>query len=308
MAIRQCPQCGAAVDAADATLATTCAFCDSPLVDGSEGSAPVDFVVPFTLDRARAAALLKGHLQGQWLAPEAIRHAARAEGIDAVLVPFYAFDAICRTMWSTDVGIEWQRTETYTTTGPNGETRTETRTVTETEWFPLGGTHVRHWKGNLVSASKGLPEQEANQLEPFDLGRARPFSASLTAGVLAEHPTIPHETATDVARNELAALEKHAIASELLPGDKHRNLDTTSQIDVQGTKLYLLPVWIAAYKTDQGVFRLLVNGQTGEVVGKVPRSKMKVLALVLTLLVALVLVLGVCLFGGAVVSCLGGGG
>ena len=54
-----------------------------------------------------------------------------------------------RASFSADVGIHWQRTETYTVT-VNGKTETRTRTVTETEWFPLSGSHVGQWFDQLV--------------------------------------------------------------------------------------------------------------------------------------------------------------
>ena len=38
----------------------------------------------------------------------------------------------------------------------------------------------------------------------------------------------------------------------------------------------LLPVWIAAYRYHGKAFQFLVNGQTGEVVGKAPWSIVKI--------------------------------
>lgn len=306
MATRQCPTCGASVDMDESVLSTQCAFCDSPLVDGTGSSEPVDAVVSFTVPRERAAQLLKGYLQSHRMAPESVRKAAETEALDAVLVPFYAYDALAFSTWSAQVGINWQRTETYTDY-EDGKAVTKTRTVTETEWFPLDGTHKREWKDHLVSASKGLPEVEANELEPYDLGRALPYAPSLTAGLIAEHPTIAHVQAEDVARNELGALEKRVIASELLPGDKYQSLNSHTQVDVQGVRLVLLPVWIAAVKTDKGALRLLVNGQTGEVIGKVPRSTMKIVLVVLAVLTVLFLLFGAIVFGGTCIGCLTGG-
>jgi hypothetical protein len=47
----------------------------------------------------------------------------------------------------------------------------------------------------------------------------------------------------------------------------------------------LLPVWINAYRWKERVFRFLVNGQTGAVIGQAPRSWVKVAVLVLVVLV-----------------------
>ena len=49
-------------------------------------------------------------------------------------------------------------------------------------------------------------------------------------------------------------------------------------------KHVLLPVWIAAYRYRGKVFRFLVNGQTGEIVGQAPWSIPKIAALVILVL------------------------
>ena len=49
----------------------------------------------------------------------------------------------------------------------------------------------------------------------------------------------------------------------------------------------LLPIWISAYRYQKKVFRFLVNGQTGEVVGKAPWSWVKI-GLVVLLVLALI--------------------
>jgi hypothetical protein len=48
----------------------------------------------------------------------------------------------------------------------------------------------------------------------------------------------------------------------------------------------LVPVWINAYRWKERVFRFLVNGQTGEIVGKAPRSGLKAALAVLAILAA----------------------
>ncbi len=65
-------------------------------------------------------------------------------------------------------------------------------------------------------------------------------------------------------------------------------MDNQTSVTVESVRLLLLPVWIATYRHQGAVFRLLVNGQTGEVVGQVPRSNAKIaLAVTLALLLAL---------------------
>lgn len=290
MATRSCQQCGATVDVAENTLSTTCAFCDSPLVDSDAAREPVDQIVPFEVPRDRASGLLASFLQDSWMAPESVRRATRPDELRNVFVPFYAYDAVARTRFSARVGIYWYRTETYTTF-VDGKPVTRTRQVRETDWHPFQGTHARRWLDHLVSASRGLPEVEANELEPFDLGRAIEFAPAATAGVEAEHPTVPKEAAHSTAVHELQQLEHRTIAGGHLPGDTHDRLKTSSEIDVEGIRLVLMPVWIAVFSGPKGPIRLLVNGQTGEVVGDVPRSWWKIgclVALIVTLLLSVI--------------------
>jgi hypothetical protein len=232
-------------------------------------------VVSFDVDKTQAARLLRGYLEDQWLAPNALRRAAKAESLRAVFVPFFVYNAVCRTDFLCRVGIYWYRTETYTTT-VNGKTEVRTRQVRETDWHRFSGTHARRWYDHLVSASVGVLESESNALEPFDLGRSQPYAHVLTGGVEAEVPTITRDIALNTAEHELRQLAYAAIAAGHLPGDVHRGLETDSTVEVETVKMALLPVWVAAFRSGELTVRLLVNGQTGEVVGDVPKDKMKV--------------------------------
>jgi hypothetical protein len=297
--LSQCPNCGATVTLPPEVVADRCVFCESPLVAAPEGASDhADQVAPFLLDRDGAATKLHGFLQGQWLAPKEVREADQPADLHGVLVPFWAHDADARSRWSANVGIYWYRTETYwVTVTRDGKSVREMRTrqVRETEWFPSSGTHAATYSEQLVSGSKGLPESEANALEPFDLGNALPYDPRLLAGWVAERPTLDRQHAEAVARQELAERENRAIAA-FLPGDTHSKVRNQTDIDVSDVRLVLLPVWIATYRWQSEVHRLLVNGQTGEVVGTVPKAWGKVVLLVgvavMALLFLAIVVLG----------------
>ena len=241
--------------------------------------------------RQAAADRLGDHLSGRWFAPEAVRTAGTPERLRGVLVPFWSYEAVARSQYTARVGVWWYRTEVYTETvmvDGKPTTVTRTRQVRETEWFSTSGGHVATYTDHLVSGSRGLAEAESNELEPFDLGVARPFAPELLAGWTAERATIDHDEARRVAAQELASRENDAIR-RFLPADEVTGVENDTQVDVQSAELVLLPVWIATYRHAGEVFRLLVNGQTGEVVGRAPRSMLKIVVafgLGLTLLLA----------------------
>lgn len=294
---RSCPQCGAEVSFEGDRLAQVCAFCETPLVASAGGGPePVDAVVPFALDQKVSAGRLAVFLQDARWAPEAVRR-IRPEALKSVLIPFYTYDATARSTYTGRVGVFWHRTQTYVS---NGKVRT--RTIRETEWFKVSGSHVHVYKDHIVSGSKGLPEAEANALEPFDLGAALPYAPALVAGLTAELPTVDHARAQETARAELAEAENRMIAA-FLPGDQVSDVQNQTEVAVGAVRLVLLPVWIATYRHAGKVFRLLVNGQTGEVVGEVPRSTLKI---VLAVLLGLTLLLS-CGCLALLISAAGGG-
>ncbi len=298
--MKQCPQCGAQVELPPERIADACAFCATPLVDGEGRAERIDRVAPFEVAQAVAANRLANHMQDKWFLPSSLKQAGRPESLHGVLIPFWCYDATARSEWTARQGIHWYRTETYTTV-ENGKTVTKTRTVRETEWFDTAGTHVATYVDHLVSASRGLSEEEANELEPFDLGKARPFAPELLAGWIAESPTVPRAHAHGVASQELADEENGAIRS-FLPGDTHAGVDNTTSMDVTELELVLLPVWIGTWRHKDEPLRLLVNAQTAEVVGKLPTDWLKV---ALAVAAALVVVGAAGLFGAVVLAILG---
>lgn len=297
--LRACPHCGAHVSLPPGQLSQTCAFCDSPLVAWDGKQEPVDLVAPFVLDRRQASERLRTHLRASFWAPGKIRR-LDPDDLRGVLVPFYCYDATAHSRYEGRVGIYWYRTETYTTV-VNGKVQTRTRTVRETDWHPISGTHVASYDDHLVSGSTGLPEDEANELEPFDLGQARPFDPALVAGWPAELPDIGHAQAAATANQELAELENRAIR-DFLPGDENAGVTNQTEMEVSDVRLVLLPVWMAAYQHKGKALRLLVNGQTGEVVGQVPKSWFKIAGFVLLLLG---LLFGAILCGGVIAAIIG---
>jgi hypothetical protein len=297
--LRACPHCGAHVSLPPGQLSQTCAFCDSPLVAWDGKREPVDLVAPFVLDQRQAAGRLKNHLKSSFWAPGKIRR-LDPEDLRGVLVPFYCYDATAHSSYRGRAGIHWYRTETYTTV-VNGKVQTRTRTVRETEWHPISGTHVASYDDHLVSGSTGLPEVEANELEPFDLGQARPFDPGLMAGWPAELPDVNHTQAEATANAELAELENAAIRG-FLPADEVAQIDSHTDMEVSDVRLVLLPVYTATYKHKGEPMRLLVNGQTGEVVGELPKSWFKI---VMAVLLVLSLLGGAVLCGGLIAAVIG---
>ncbi len=283
MAGRQCPNCGASVELPPDVFADRCAFCESPLVDAAGDAVQVDRVAPFRVSKEAAADRLADNLAGRWFAPESVRKAGAPERLRGVLIPFWSYEAVAHSDYTARVGVWWYRTEVYTEVvmvDGKPTTVSRTREVRETEWFRTSGSHVATYTDHLVSGSVGLAEVEANELEPFDLGAARGFAPELVAGWTAERATIDHSEARRVAADELRGRENAAIRS-FLPADEVAEVENQTSVSVIAAELLLLPVWVATCRHQGETLRMLINGQTGEVVGTTPTSAVKIAAAVL---------------------------
>lgn len=285
--LRSCPSCGAVVTQPPRRISHGCSYCGSALVEAERGALAVDRVAPFRIAAAAAEERLRQHLVARWWAPERLRRAARSGHVDArlvegVLVPFYAYDATCRSRYETRVGLHWYETKTVTRDG-----KREREVERHTEWFPLRGTAVQQLRDHLVSASVGLSALEVAALCPFDLGRARPFDARLLAGWSAELPSRSRDQTDRDAAEQIRAREIRRIGHEHLPGDAHRDTRVSCQVELGEAELVLLPVWVAVLRYAGQAHRLVVNGQTGRCHGRAPVSPVKVaVAVTLAVIVA----------------------
>ncbi|NVB42865.1 hypothetical protein G6O69_33905 [Pseudenhygromyxa sp. WMMC2535] len=275
--LRQCTGCGATVELTGVGLSATCGYCGAPMVDESRATAAIDAIVPFRVPKPGALDRLRTYLAGHRWAPREL-HDLRVDGrgLRGMLVPFWVYEGVVRSQYQARVGVDWYRT---VTTHINGKTQTQRKR--ETEWFTLTGSAARQIEDHLVSASVGLSEPESNALEPFDLGWARDFDPRMLSGLEAELPSVATVNADQTATVELRDAERQRLPAQLLPGDHNRVEQIASQIEIRARRLVLLPVWIASYEHRDVQLRLLVNGQTGEVVGVVPKSKLKIALAVL---------------------------
>ncbi len=282
-AVRACQACGAVIEAGPGTIGTQCAYCRSTLVDSDRGRVAIDRVGPFRIPRSAAESSLRAHVANNIWAPNAIRTAARSarvhtDDLRGVLVPFYAYTATVRGTYQSRIGIEWFRS----TTRKNEKGEIEKELIRECEWFGLRGSAAIELEDHVVSASTGLSNDETRAIGTFDLGRAYPFDPRLIAGFLAELPSRSRAEVDRDADQSIRTVAEKTVRRRLLPGDEKKLDSFKATVAVHHVQLVLLPVWVASFRVSGKVVRLLINGQTGRCVGKVPVSGTKVaLAIIL---------------------------
>jgi hypothetical protein len=64
-----------------------------------------------------------------------------------------------------------------------------------------------------------------------------------------------------------------------MPGDSYSDLSYKTSVSWESLDPILVPVWVFAvrYREDKAPLRVLINGQTGAIAGKVPLSPWKII-------------------------------
>ena len=292
----RCDSCGSQIDVVQENRSLRCPFCDSTYVvelpQEQRTFQNPEFIIGFEITRERAQELFFEWLgKNSFFRPGDLTRKALTDKQNGVYVPFWHFSMKAISQWTAQIGEYWYRTETYTVKDSNGKTRTMTRTVRETEWWPLSGIYRKYYSGYLVSASKGLPQNEALAIQPYRLTSMVRYRPMYLAGWMSEEYSIDGQAALEMTQEEFRKRDFSAIG-RFLPGDTQSGLNVQTELDVGGSDLILLPVHVLSYRYHDRVFRFLVNGQTGKNYGEKPWSSARITAVVVAIALLIMIVIG----------------
>ena len=292
-----CQGCGATLETT--SLSESCQFCGGHLVALATppGVIQPEAVVPFGIDQAGANAAFKKWVSNRRFAPNALRQVGAADSLQGTYLPHWTFDADTKSSYSGRRGDHYYVTKTRQVSDGKGGTRTETYQERKTRWTPVSGRVSRSFDDVIVCASEKLEADQVEKMGPWELGSAVPFQPAYLAGYSAlrydTDPTAGSETARAAMRTTIESDVRDDIG-----GDEQeiRELDVSYR-KVQ-FKLVLLPLWLANYKFAGKQWPVMVNANTGKVVGDRPYSKAKIAAVVLLVLIVLATIAVLVMSGG----------
>lgn len=286
--IVQCVNCGAQTHMEQDVTSGRCAFCGSPVVAEGKSQKLIKpgGLLPFIVNKAQANALFRKWISGLWFAPGDLVKRADQAGIDGAYIPCWTYNTGTETQYSGLRGDDYQEMETYTEF-VNGHAETRTRTVTKTRWTPVSGTVRDRFQDVLVLASKSLPPQQANHLQPWDLGHVVPYADEYLSGMACQSYQIDLAQGFEEAKSLMQPTIHRTICRDI--GGDHQTISSmASQYFDTLFRHLLLPLWISAYHYNGRTFRFLVNARSGAVRGERPYSALKITILILSIIAVIV--------------------
>lgn len=258
----QCESCGGTV-VFDAELeASRCLFCGSSMLakTGNEGEemSPPDFCLTIEVDSEQADQQYREWAQASWWSPKELR--TLSVKLRLMYLPAWWIRGEVESHWGGLV-----------------------RASTKSGKTPVSGIHRATYE-DIVTASQGVTSLELAELLPFRLEARTPWKDG-DSEVPFEVPGLSEEGARGLIHERLSArhLQHILVEESLLSGS------ASSFVHEEENQLYLLPVYIGAFRFRERPWRFLINAQTGEVVGDAPVDRKKIAVVAGSILFGLIL-------------------
>lgn len=262
MQVYICKSCGGEIIGDENMAATSCPFCNNPVVITGKFSGLLrpDYVIPFKLDKKAAIEGLNKHVRGKRLLPKVFKDQNHIKEIKGIYVPYWLFNA------DADASIRYKGAKVISWSDSNYR-------YTKSSYYMILRKGSLGFERIPVDGSTKMPDNLMESIEPFNFKEAVDFQTAYMAGYLADKYDVEAEKSIERA-NERA---KKSVEQSFLSTVNGYNtvIPEHSSIRIEnGTVKYALyPVWILNTVWNGNTYTFAMNGQTGKFVGDLPLDK-----------------------------------
>lgn len=275
--VLRCEHCGAKSVVSKFDLVAKCDYCGASNLVKTEdrpGLRP-DTIVLFNMNRAEADKQVANWLSKRLFTPSQFKHQLKNRELKGVYYPAFTFDANVTARYTGTL----VQTNSYTVTVDGKET-----TRTETSRNSIADVDTQTFDDVLILAH----EQEINpqilkKIQPFDTNHGQAFQQTYLAGFTVCQATKEPQDCWAEAKLTMEQAIRNKISSRYIGESTtfenlHLDLDFTNIT----YKYVLLPLYIGHVEYKGTKYPLYMNGQTGKICGKTPKSFWKILFTCLT--------------------------
>ena len=257
-----CKSCGGEIVGDANTAATSCPFCDNPIVMMGQfsGTLKPDLVIPFKLNKKAAKEGLVKHLTGKRLLPKIFKDQNHIDEIKGVYVAFWLFDT------DVDAKVRYKATKVRTWSDSNYN-------YTKTSYFMVHRGGSIGFEDVPVDGSTKMADDLMESIEPFNCAEAVDFQTAYLAGYLADKYDVTAEESIDRANERVKKSTEQAFAETVIGYETVTAENTSVQFHGGKARYALYPVWLLNTTWNGNRYTFAMNGQTGKFVGDLPVDK-----------------------------------
>lgn len=260
--IYTCTACGAELAVNGVESSTFCAYCGQPTIVFSRVSSEIkpNYIIPFSVTKEQAVASIRNQLKKGFFISNEIKNFS-VERVRGIYIPYWLFD------------IHYADSQYLSGTVGSGDNE-------RTEYFYREADC--DFERLTLDASKQLNDESSQRLEPYDTQALQPFDIHYLSGFYADRYDMSVEQLQPLAVSRAAKLFNSAVEDTIRASDISI-IKNSPTYQINRTEYAMFPAWFMTFRYQQKPYTILVNGQTGKVIGGVPYAKSKVNACVIIL-------------------------
>lgn len=273
---------------ADRTTAVMrCPYCGNQTIAPAQFSGQIrpDYIIPFAHTKKQAVEKYKSFYQKRFLLPASFKTDSHVQEIQGVYVPFWMFSG---------------RTYVDGRYVAYDETKDDKGNKVKSRYFDEYRKGYLDYKNVPADASKRMEDDLMDSVEPYKLDELKDFSLTYLPGFLAERYDVSEEECLERAHNRTEG----SLSEQVKATIKHDGIEEKAEKfehKKESSNYALLPVWLLVTKWNNKTYKFAMNGQTGKMVGDLPVSAGKLMAVVVPLFF-LVMILGMMFIGDIIGS------
>lgn len=255
-----CGTCGGSFLTGSNAISGDCPYCGSNSIAVSgdaTGTLEPTGMIPFKVGKDEAQDIFNKWISGRRFSPSDIVKDSKITDLTGVYVPYWVFDCDIDSPYEGKFGIYGRGEDSYTKYHrSSGVCRMDVRDLT------------------FVASSCLEKDPSWKTVSAFDMSAILKYDPDRLSGFWSESYTVDGAAAWQKAcgkiydrlRKQIKTMEEADVVAEINMQPEASNVRA---------KYVLAPVWITSFDYHGTMYRVLINGQTGNIVGKWPKSYKK---------------------------------
>ena len=255
-----CSTCGAELSVSNVEVSTYCAYCGQPTIVYSrvDKTQKPKYILPFKITREEAETAIREKFNKGLFVPSKIKN-FESERVIGIYLPYFLYDVY----YFDKLRVAANRSSIFIEAD-------------------CDFVQVCH------ECSTTVNDELAQDLEPYDLTKLEDFNPIYLSGFYADSSDVLPEMLSDNIFHKCRRMFENELKNRF--HDRGAILcGSNPKIEIKKTEYVFLPVWFMTFQYKKRPYTIMVNGQTGKVVGTIPERKGKAFGLYIFMTIAIII-------------------